>query len=152
MRYPPEGIRGFADTAPQCDHQRVSAVKLIEANNRETLCVIQIERRQALDNLDEMLAVPGVDVACMGCMDLSIDLGVPGQVEHPTMVAAIQKVVDLGRSHGVASGIIIGQMDIINRWVQAGMTFASYGTESMLLTDGASTAVNRLRSATAEVK
>src|SRR5579872_4752003 len=89
MRYPPEGIRGFADTAPQTDHQRVRVDDFIKANNCETLCIIQIERRQALENLDEMLAVPGVDVACLGCMDLSIDLGVPGQVEHPAMVAAI---------------------------------------------------------------
>jgi 2-keto-3-deoxy-L-rhamnonate aldolase RhmA len=148
MRYPPAGIRGFADTAPQTDHQRVPIHEFMEANNHETLCVIQIERRQALENLDEMLAVPGVDVACMGCMDLSIDLGVPGQIDHPTMVAAIERVVNTAHRHGIASGIITGQMEIINRWVQAGMRFASYATESMLLQEGATAAVSRLRSAT----
>jgi 2-dehydro-3-deoxyglucarate aldolase/4-hydroxy-2-oxoheptanedioate aldolase len=147
MRYPPAGIRGFADTAPQTDHQRVPIYDFMESNNQETLCVIQIERRQALDNLDEMLAVPGVDVACMGCMDLSIDLGIPGQIDHPTMVAAIQQVVDAARRHGVASGIIIGQMETINRCVQAGMRFASYATESILMQDAAKAAVGRLRSA-----
>jgi 2-keto-3-deoxy-L-rhamnonate aldolase RhmA len=152
MRYPPDGIRGFADTAPQTDHQRVGVDEFIKANNHETLCVIQIERRRALENLDAMLAVPGVDVACMGCMDLSIDLGVPGQIEHPTMVAAIQQVVDAARRHNVASGIIIGQMDPINRWVRAGMRFASYATESLMLQDAAAAAVDRLRSAVSQVK
>lgn len=147
MRYPPQGIRGYADTAAQTDHQRVAADQLIATNNLETLCVIQIERRQALENLDEMLAVPGVDVACMGCMDLSIDLGIPGQIDHPTMVAAIQKVVDTAARHRVASGIIVGKMETVNRWVQAGMRFASYATESMLLQEGATAAVSRLRSA-----
>jgi 2-keto-3-deoxy-L-rhamnonate aldolase RhmA len=148
MRYPPAGIRGFADTAAQTDHRRLPADEIIEANNNETLCVIQIERRQALENLDEMLAVPGVDVACMGCMDLSIDLGVPGQIDHPTMVAAIQRVVDSARRHGIASGIITGQMEAIRGWVQAGMRFASYATELMLLQDAAAAAVTRLRSTT----
>lgn len=147
MHYPPHGVRGFADTAPQCDHQPVTVDEFIDANNRETLCVIQIERQQALDNLDEMLAVPGVDVACMGCMDLSIDLGVPGQVDHPKMVAAIQKVVDCAKKNDIASGIIIGQMEKVNHWVQAGMRFASYATESMLLKDGAAAAVSRLKAA-----
>ena len=152
MRYPPAGIRGFADTAPQTDHQRAPIDEFMQANNHETLCVIQIERRQALDNLDEMFAVPGVDVACMGCMDLSIDLGVPGQIDHPTMVTAIQRVVDAARRHGVASGIITGQMDAIMRWVRAGMRFASYAHESLMLQDAATAAVSRLRSATSEIK
>ena len=147
MRYPPLGIRGFADTAPQMDHQRFPIHEFMQANNNETLCVIQIERRQALENLDEMLAVPGVDVACMGCMDLSIDLAVPGQIDHPTMVAAIQRVVDTAKKNGIASGIITGQMDLIRGWVQAGMQFASYATESMLLQEAATNAVGRLRSA-----
>jgi 2-keto-3-deoxy-L-rhamnonate aldolase RhmA len=152
MRYPPLGIRGFADTVAQTDHQRVPIHEFMEANNHETLCVIQIERRQALENLDEMLAVPGVDVACMGCMDLSIDLGVPGQIDHSTMVAAIERVVDAARRHRVASGIITGQMDIINRWVKAGMRFASYASESMLLNDGAAAAVRLLRGAKSEAR
>ena len=150
MRYPPDGIRGFADTAPQTDHERVPVHDFMNASNHETLCIIQIERRQALENLDQMLAVPGVDVACMGCMDLSIDLGIPGQIEHPTMVAAIQQVVDASRRHGIASGIITAQMEVIRRWIQAGMQFASYATESIMLQDAATAAVGRLRSATSE--
>ncbi len=108
MRYPPLGIRGFADTAPQMDHQRFPIDEFMESNNHETLCIIQIERQQALDNLDEMLAVPGVDVACMGCMDLSIDLGVPGQIDHPTMVGwpSSESSIRPRRNAGSPPGII----------------------------------------------
>jgi 2-keto-3-deoxy-L-rhamnonate aldolase RhmA len=80
-------------------------------------------------------------------MDLSIDLGVPGQIDHPLMVAAIQRVVDSAARNKIASGIITGQMEAIRGWVQAGMRFASYATESILLQDGATAAVARLRSA-----
>lgn len=152
MRYPPDGIRGFADTAAQTDHQPAPIDEFLHTNNNETLCIIQIERRQALENLDEMLAVPGVDVACMGCMDLSIDFGVPGQIEHPTMVAAIQRVVDTSKRHGIASGIITGQMDLITHWIRAGMQFASYATDALLLQAGAATAVSHMRAALKEAK
>ena len=148
MRYPPSGIRGFADTAAQTDHQPVSAAEFIEAGNRENLCVIQIERREAVENLDEMLSVPGVDVACLGCMDLSVDLGVPGQIDHPKMVDAIGRVVAAGKKHGVASGIISGNFEIVSRWMQAGITFVSYSGDAMLLQDGCQAAAQRLRAVT----
>jgi hydroxycarboxylate dehydrogenase B len=92
-RYPPLGIRGFACTAAQTDHKAVAADAFIEASQRETLCVIQVERQEAVDNLEEMLAVPGVDVACLGYMDLSVDLGIPGQLEHPRMVQAVERLI-----------------------------------------------------------
>ncbi|HEY3967286.1 MAG TPA: aldolase/citrate lyase family protein [Planctomycetaceae bacterium] len=148
MRYPPEGIRGFADTAAQTDFQPVSIGDFIETGNRETLCVIQIERREAVENLDEMLSVPGVDVACLGCMDLSVDLGVPGQIDHPAMVDAIGQVVSAGRRHGVATGIISANFEVVAHWMQAGIRFVSYSGESLLLKDGAQAAVERLREVT----
>jgi 2-dehydro-3-deoxyglucarate aldolase/4-hydroxy-2-oxoheptanedioate aldolase len=145
MHYPPAGIRGFADTPAQTDHQPVSAGEFIEAGNRETLCVIQIERREAVENLDEMLSVPGVDVACLGCLDLSIDLGVPGQIDHPSMVEAIGRVVAAGQKHGVATGIISGSFEVVSRWMQAGVRFVSYSGDSVLLKEGSQAAVERLR-------
>jgi 2-keto-3-deoxy-L-rhamnonate aldolase RhmA len=152
MRYPPEGIRGFADTAAQTEFQPVSAKEFIEAGNTENLCVIQIERRQAVENVDAMLAIPGVDVACLGCMDLSVDLGVPGQIDHPAMVAAIERVLDAGRKHGVAVGIISPRLEAVTKWMQAGMRFVSYSTETLLLQEISAATVQRLRSLVATNK
>jgi 2-keto-3-deoxy-L-rhamnonate aldolase RhmA len=146
MRYPPHGIRGFAPTVAQTDFEPVSADGLIESNNRETLCVIQIERKAALENLDAMLAVPGVDVACLGCMDLSIDLGIPGQLEQPPMVAAMERVIATATKYGLAAGIIGPWMEPIRHWMGKGMRFVSYATESLLLQEAATAAVQRLRS------
>ena len=147
MRYPPHGIRGFSATVAQTDFQTVSPETLLEYNNRETLCVIQIERREALDHLDEMLSFPGVDVACMGYMDLSVDLGIPGQIEHPQMVSIIERVIAAANRHGIAAGIIWPQIDALIHWIQKGMRFISYSTESLLLQDAATSAVRRLKSA-----
>jgi 2-dehydro-3-deoxyglucarate aldolase/4-hydroxy-2-oxoheptanedioate aldolase len=146
MKYPPAGIRGFASTAAQTDHAAVAADEFIESNHRETLCVIQIERKQSLENLDEMLAVPGIDVACLGCMDLSVDLGIPGQMEHPLMVAAIERVISTAHRHRIASGIISPQLELVVHWMRQGIRFVSYSTEALFLQEAATNAVRRLRS------
>lgn len=143
--YPPHGTRGFAGTIAQTEWENVSPADFIEHNNRETLLVIQIERQEALDNLDEMLSIPGVDVACLGYMDLSIDLGVPGEVEHPKMDAALQQVVNVAELNGIAAGIIGGEMRIITNWLNRGMRFASYGTEILHLQSATRRAVDELR-------
>src|SRR5262249_26235851 len=102
-------------------------------------------RLEAVDNLEAMLAVPGVDVACLGYMDLSVDLGVPGQLEHPAMVQAVERLIAVADAHGVAPGIICPRLDAIARWMAAGMRFVSYATEFLLLQEAASAAARRLR-------
>lgn len=145
MRYPPEGIRGFACNTAQTGGQAVGIDAFIERANRETLLVVQIERREAVANLEEMLAIDGVDVACLGFMDLTVDLGIPGQLEHPTAVRAVQKLVDVAEANGIASGIITDDLATIGGWVSRGMRFVSYAADETLLARAATEAVGRLR-------
>jgi 2-keto-3-deoxy-L-rhamnonate aldolase RhmA len=145
MHYPPTGVRGFAATVAQTDDRHVDAQEFIEAAHRETLCVIQIERQEAVDNLDELLQIPGVDVACLGYMDLSVDLQVAGQAEHPRMVAAIERLIDVAEKNNLAAGIIGPDMQLIARWVDRGMRFVSYATDGGLLSEAATAAASRLR-------
>ena len=145
-QYPPLGIRGYACTTSQSEGAEIAPKDFIERVHANTLLVIQIERQEGVDNLEEMLSIPGVDVACLGCLDLSVDLGVPGELNHPRMVEAIQRVVDVAESHGLASGIIVADMAMIDRWVGRGMRFVSYATDALLLREAAMHAVERLRS------
>jgi 4-hydroxy-2-oxoheptanedioate aldolase len=145
MRYPPAGIRGFACNTAQTDGEPVGVDEFIETANRETLLVIQIERREAVANLEAMLAIEGVDVACLGFMDLTVDLGIPGRLDHPTAVRAVQKLIDVAGQSGVAPGIIAPELATINHWVSRGMRFVSYATEEIHLQRAAAEAVERLR-------
>jgi len=94
-----------------------------------------------------MLSFPGVDVACLGYMDLSVDLGIPGQLEHPQMVSIIERIIAASHRHGIAAGIIGPQMEPIIHWIQKGMRFVSYSTETLLLQEAATSAARRLKSA-----
>jgi 2-dehydro-3-deoxyglucarate aldolase/4-hydroxy-2-oxoheptanedioate aldolase len=144
-RHPPRGIRGFACTPAQTDWQPTEPGSFLDAIHEHTLVVIQIERAEALDNLEAMLAIPNVDVACLGYMDLSVDLGIPGQMDHPRMVEAIDHVIEACRRHHTAPGIISPDMDTVSYWVGRGMKFVSYATDAILLGQAASSAVSVLR-------
>jgi 2-keto-3-deoxy-L-rhamnonate aldolase RhmA len=150
MRYPPDGARGFAATMAQTDFQETPIEALMEANNHQTLCAIQIERKEALEELDEIMSFPGVDGACLGFTDLSIDLGIPGQIDHPRMVAITERAVNLAQKHNVAAGAIGLQLDTLELWAQKGMRFISYSNEVQLLQEAAAAAARRLKAAAAK--
>ncbi len=144
-RYPPLGIRGFACTDAQTGGQSISPREFIDKVHEHTLVVIQIERCEAVENLDAMLSVPGVDVACLGYMDLSVEMGIPGVVDHPRMVAAIDRIVTVAAQKNVAAGIISPDLQTVAQWVERGMRFVSYATDVILLRTAATNAVERLR-------
>ncbi|MEW5957943.1 MAG: aldolase/citrate lyase family protein, partial [Chloroflexota bacterium] len=93
MKYPPQGSRGCALNRGHTDFKSGPVAEAIAAANEETMLIVQVETRQALAELDEIVAVAGVDVILVGPTDLSISLGVPGELNHPAMQAAIEQVI-----------------------------------------------------------
>jgi 2-keto-3-deoxy-L-rhamnonate aldolase RhmA len=89
--------------------------------------------------------VPSVDVACLGYMDLLVDMGIPVQLDHPRMVEAVERLIAVAEANGVAPGFIHPKLDVVARWLAAGMRFVSYATEFLLLQEAATTAARRLR-------
>jgi 4-hydroxy-2-oxoheptanedioate aldolase len=90
LRYPPEGVRGVAPSyAPL--RWGLGMADYLKQANREMLNVITIEDAEAVRNLDAILAVPGIDVVAIASFDLSMSLGVPGQLDHPTLTALVSE-------------------------------------------------------------
>ena len=145
VRYPPIGVRGIALTPSQTEYETVTAKDFMDWLQRETLIVIQIERKEALENLSDMLSVPGVDVAALGCMDLSVDLGVPGETDHPAIRSSIEAVIAACQQHRVSAGMIASDIDTLSYWAGRGARFLSYSTGAAILLRAASAAVRRLR-------
>jgi len=134
--FPPKGIRGCGSTAP-LDYRREDWSVAIPWLNEHLLIVCQVESPQAIDNLDDILDVPGIDAVLVGPLDLSISLGVPGKVNDPKMVAAIDRVIAICRAHNMPSGIVGASPEALKPWWEKGMRFLSCGADSgMLLTTG----------------
>src|SRR5579863_9125520 len=104
IKFPPLGVRGFGLTGLQVDHEKVTIPQIIEHLNAQTMVVLQIETRRALEARNELLAVPGVDVVMVGPADLSVSLGVAGEFQHPTMIEAMEKIRDSCVERGITPG------------------------------------------------
>ncbi|MCL6516073.1 aldolase/citrate lyase family protein [Alicyclobacillus sp.] len=104
-KYPPLGKRGAAFSIRAARFGAIAVDRYLEEANRETCIAVHIETRRALERIDEILSVPGLDVAYIGPTDLSVSLGCAGQPDAPPVREAIDEILNAGRRHGVRVGI-----------------------------------------------
>ncbi len=145
-KYHPLGSRGLAaGTRPAHYGLGVTASEYIEWVNRETLVCVQLEESEALQNIDEILAVDGVDVFFVGPSDLSQSMGYPGQTSAPPVQEAIDgafaAIVAAGKAPGSAGGA-----DAIASYLRKGCLYV-YTHVPKLLAAGAEAFYGRVRGA-----
>ena len=92
VRYPPLGDRGMAAGSRAAEFGKIPLVEHMAQSNREILLACMIEDMAAVERIDQIAAVEGVDLLAVGPSDLSRSLGVSGQPDHPRLVAAIDRV------------------------------------------------------------
>lgn len=114
--------------------------------NEEVLIAIQIEHRDAVENLPDILSVPGIDAAFVGPEDLAASLGKPGQTSHPEVEQAIRRVIAVSRDKGIIPGIHTGSVDKAKYWIDQGMKFVGFGTDIKLILQICKSSVKELRS------
>ena len=142
-RYPPHGIRGFSAAARASGFGRVDNYY---GRCDEQLCVlVQIETRAALANIEEIAAVDGVDGIFIGPGDLSADFGYLGQPNHPDMVKLIDGAVARIRAAGKPAGILTGNEDLAQHYIDVGCLFVAVGADIGLLTKSAAHLVQRFK-------
>ncbi len=144
-KYPPLGERGFGLRSAVTGYARVSVPEVIAWSNAETMLMAQVESQRCLDNLDDIAATPGLDVLLIGPTDLSIALGVPGQLLHPAMQEAYRHVAATAQRHGIAAGIHPSDLAVVEHGRAIGMRCLMYSSEIRLLLTAARQAVEALR-------
>jgi len=110
----------------------------VKRANEDVLVVVMIESQQALDNLDDILSVKGVDAAFIGPDDLSLNLGIFQQREDPRFKSALNKVLDACNRHKVAPGMHCNEKNI-NNAISQGFQFCALNDDDTYLTIGAKT-------------
>ncbi|MGC8793402.1 MAG: HpcH/HpaI aldolase family protein [Bryobacteraceae bacterium] len=144
-RFPPEGVRGYGLTPPQLEYEARSFPEIIAHLNANTLVVVQFETRAAIEQREELLATPGIDVVMVGPADLSIALGVPGEFEHPRLVDTVLELMESCKRHNVAPGIQVRTPALAKKWTERGMRFVGCGSEHGLLWEKARETAAELR-------
>jgi 4-hydroxy-2-oxoheptanedioate aldolase len=100
-RFPPAGVRGFFGVSRAVAYGIPAPVAERQRQLNEDLCLmIQIETKEAVDRIEDLCAVPGIDAIFLGPADLSASLGVPGQTGHPKVYAAAEHTIKVARRHG----------------------------------------------------
>jgi 2-keto-3-deoxy-L-rhamnonate aldolase RhmA len=136
MRFPPDGIRGLALATrgaglAERTHGEVRSI------NEQLVGIIQVESPSAVEHADEIAAIDGADVLFIGPTDLTHSLGIPGQFDHPTYLAAIERVVTATESHGKATGILLRDAGTLDRHLAMGIRFIGLGSDGAFVADGA---------------
>ena len=138
-KHPPLGERGIGLARAQ--GYGVDFQEYMASANDDSLLIIQIEHKTAVQNIDEILSVPGIDGTFIGPYDLSMSLGIPGQLNHPDVLAAKKRVLDATLDHGLIAGAHFvhpstGEADCAEA-VEAGYRFIALGTDILFLGDSA---------------
>lgn len=134
-KYPPEGVRGAAAAAPS-RYGRELATYLRGANS-ETLVGVQIETREALENLEGIAQVPGVDLLFVGPQDLTLSLGLVDDRTNPRVRQAMRTVVEACERHGKTPGTLVTTLEEKRAAIELGFRFISLASDVRFLIEGA---------------
>lgn len=145
VKYPPWGIRGVAPRKA-ADYGRTFSEYLKTANDLTTV-VVQIETKEALRNLDEVIGTRGVDVAFVGPTDLTVSLGLGDDRGNPKVLEAMEKVVRACEKQDRAPGVLAATTAEAKRAVEMGFRFIGLGSDTRFLMSGAKEFLDAARKA-----
>jgi 2-dehydro-3-deoxyglucarate aldolase/4-hydroxy-2-oxoheptanedioate aldolase len=136
-RYPPEGIRGYGPRRPT-HFARAGGSDYCKKANQTVLTVVQIETAEAVENLDAILAVPGLTSVVIGPNDLSGSLGHMADPGHPDVVKVIESIIARVRDSSVFVGIAVGSDPKQGiRWMEQGAHWLQFGVDFGLMVERA---------------
>lgn len=145
LHYPPDGDRGVATYNRSCGFGLFP--EMLETVGDLVVAVVQIESVAAVDAVEEIARVPGVDVLFVGPRDLTHALGIPGRLDDPAFRDALVRVSRAAESAGIAAGILAGTAEAAVRYADQGFTFVGVGSDSTALASAAQRTVMGFRAA-----
>lgn len=108
----------------------------VDLANQEVCLLLQAESTMALDHLEAICAVDGVDGVFIGPSDLAASMGYRGQLTHPTVQAQIDLAIRRITASGKAAGILTADLALAQRYLELGATFVAVGIEANVLSQG----------------
>lgn len=129
VKFPPLGDRGLDGAGLDAGFLLQNIPEYIEQANRQTFLVVQIETAQAIDHVEAIAAIPGVEVLFIGPGDLSLRLGCKPSVEDPKFIKVYEKVASAARKHGKAWGSPAGDINGVRTLVNMGAQFITFGSD-----------------------
>lgn len=126
-KYPPVGRRGAAFSIAHDDYRNDSIPEIVRSANQEVLLIAQVETAKGLKNLDEIAAVPEIDVLWIGLYDMASSMNLAGQMQHPDIQAAIDKVIAACQKNNKVPAVLVTSVDEGRDQLKRGFRLVAYG-------------------------
>jgi 4-hydroxy-2-oxoheptanedioate aldolase len=136
VKFPPAGRRGLDGVNADAEFGLLPVAEYTRRANDETFIVAQIENPEALDILDGIASIDGIDVLFVGQGDLSLALGIPGQVRHDSIIRATEKVLEACAKHGKTAGIPALSAEDAQKLMSKGFRFFTTGADYRFIRNG----------------
>ena len=141
-KYAPDGNRGIG--IGRAHKYGIDFERYLKNANRETAVVLQAESSEAVDNITDIVALDGVDAILVGPYDLSASLGRPGEVDHPIVQSAIEKIIGACQNVNISMGIFGVSADAVMPYKEKGFNLLTVGTDTAFLINAASETLSRM--------
>lgn len=143
-KYPPMGLRGVGFC--RANEYGLRLADECERANDEILVVVQIEHIEAVENIDAILSVEGIDAAFIGPYDLSASMGITGQFEHSAYLTARDRILDACKRHQIVPGLHVVPPDVdqVKARKKEGYRFIAYSLDITILLENSKTALKEL--------
>lgn len=141
-KYPPEGIRGAGFGFAHDNYNNQNPLAYIQNANNELINIIQIETKLALENVESIAKINGVDCLWVGHFDLTNFLGIPGNFTSPIYLDAIKRVVEAGKANSKSLGIMVNNNEELEMYSRMGFNMIAVGTEMNILSRSISKIIN----------
>jgi 2-keto-3-deoxy-L-rhamnonate aldolase RhmA len=145
VKFPPKGKRGYNVRTVHTGFLGADPKTYARAVNEETLLIAQIESRRGVRNLDAILAVDGLDGAVIGRGDLSTDLGVMGEWDHPEVLRGVEAMIQACQRRKKIPGLLVPDVRAAEYWIGKGIRLVPYSNEVTLLLSAATAGIGAIR-------
>ena len=145
--YPPKGHRSMTGVLPQLDFKQNAIAEVASIINENMLIVIMLESPEAIENVETIAAIDGVDVVLIGTNDLCMEMGIPGDYSNPKVKDAYFKVIEACKKYGKTPGMGgVYNEELMSEYIKMGMRFILSGSDLSFMMQSASQRSNKLRS------
>ena len=145
--YPPKGHRSMTGSLPQLNFEKLPIPEVAKIINESMLVVIMLESPIAIDNVEEIASIPGVDVILIGTNDLCMEMGIPGDYSNPKIKEAYKKVIAACNKYNKTPGMGgVYNEELMSEYITMGMRFILSGSDLSFMMTAAQQRSKNLRS------
>ncbi|OBS23172.1 hypothetical protein FPOA_03728 [Fusarium poae] len=153
-KFQPIGFRSSTNGLPHHQFRTIPAKLSNPVTNEATLVIPMIETLEALELVDEIAALPGVDSLLIGTNDLTAEMGIPGDYENPRLTEAYERTIAACKKHGKWAGIggLHSRLDLVEKFCKMGARWVMAATDGPLLMGAATKRAGEMSALNASVK